>query len=113
MAFSYFIPPFLFNDKHNSQTNRDHNNKCKIYCQTLQIKKQDIIKTNLANATHIICYLCPELMAEIEKKIRKECAPKTKIISCDFKMPTIRPIKTISIKIDRSKRGQFMYIYET
>jgi hypothetical protein len=79
----------------------------------IQIKKQSIAKTNLSDATHIICYLCPELMAEIEKKIRKECAPKTKIISCDFKMPTIRPIKTISIQTNNIKRGQYVYVYET
>ncbi|MEN9341804.1 MAG: hypothetical protein RIQ54_60 [Candidatus Parcubacteria bacterium] len=78
----------------------------------IQIKKQDIATTNLANATDIICYLCPELMADIEEKAKKECARKTKIISCDFKMPTLEPIKTISIKTDQSKRGQYLYVYE-
>jgi len=57
------------------------------------ILRDDFRRINLSSAQTIFCYLLPEIMADLEKKIKKECFPGTKIISHDFKIKDWQPEK--------------------
>lgn len=64
----------------------------------ITIKKADALTIPLSEATHVYCYLLPEFIKKIEKKILDECRPGTRIVTCDFHFETIKPVQIIELK---------------
>lgn len=55
-----------------------------------EIRFQSLFRANLKSANVIFCYLFPDVMKALVKKIRSECRPGTRIVSNTFKMPDMK-----------------------
>lgn len=76
----------------------------------ISLKFQNLFKTNLRQADVIFCYLLPEAMVKISRKIKKECRKGTRIISHTFQLPGFDPIKII--KKNRQTNMPTIYVYQ-
>lgn len=72
----------------------------------IELRRQDLYKTDLHNASIIYCYLIPSMMPKLSEKIQKECQPGTIVISYLFSIPNLSIRKTIETK------GGNIYFYE-
>jgi precorrin-6B methylase 2 len=79
--------------------------------QRARIVRGDILKHDLRPATHLFTYLNPPTMALLEPKLDRELQPGARLVACDFKLPTKKPVKTIKIGEPR-QLGQRLYLYE-
>ncbi len=70
----------------------------------------DIFKTDVHNATHIFVYLFPEVLNVLIPKLKKECAPGTRIVSCDFVCSGVNPSEIIPLS-STGKRGKKLVVY--
>ena len=75
--------------------------RLKILGSNIKLIKQNFLKTNLSDADIIYCYLIPDMMERLSKKIKNECRPGTKIISHRFIFPGITLEETINFGIDK------------
>lgn len=57
------------------------------------VRFQNFFHGNLRDADVIFCYLIPEAMEKLSKKIKKECRKGTRIISNTFHLPGFTPVK--------------------
>jgi hypothetical protein len=83
---------------------RTRNIPVKIYCA-------DIKNISLKDATHIYLYLCPKTMDELLMKLKKECSPGTRIVSCSFIFPELVPNEIIDLPIAKDKMCKKLYVY--
>lgn len=72
-----------------------------------QIHFQNLFNVNLKPANVIFCYLFPNVMPRLVKKIKKECKRGTRIVSNTFSIPGLRLVK----KITRNMRTGTPSIY--
>lgn len=79
--------------------------------KNIQIKREDIFKTDISSATHIFLYLYPKVINELINNIRKQCKPGTKIVSCDFELENIPPTQIIELNKTASPRGKRLFVY--
>lgn len=56
----------------------------------IEIRFKNMFKANLEKADIVFCYLMPYTLPTIAKKIKKECAKGTRIISNTFKIPNLK-----------------------
>lgn len=75
------------------------------------LRRENIFKTNIADATHIFLYLYPKVVSDLISNIKKQCKPGTRIVSCDFEIDSLVPSETINLKNTESKRGQKLFVY--
>jgi len=75
------------------------------------IIRGDLFEADLHKATHVFAYLNNELMAALEPKLSKELPKGSRLVSCDFPLPTRKPSKTLKIG-EAWQLGQTLYIYE-
>lgn len=66
----------------------------------IKIIKKDLFKINLNNADLIYCYLNVEMMEKLKEKFNKECKSGATIISYQFPLHGLNPIKKIQFKKD-------------
>lgn len=76
-----------------------------------QIIRGDIMRTDLRSATHVFTYLNHPTMADLEPKFAQELSKGSRLVSCDFPLPTRKPTKTLKIG-ESWQLGQTLYIYE-
>lgn len=81
----------------------------KISGQNIKILKKDFYKVNLSEADVIYCFLNKHAMAELEKKIYKECKPETLVISYQFSLPNKKHYKLI----DKNNKRNRIFFYKT
>jgi hypothetical protein len=67
----------------------------KLANSNIKLLNKNIFKVNLKEADLIYCFLSPEMMDRLEKKIKEECRPGTEIVSYHFSMPNMNPEKII------------------
>ena len=72
----------------------------------------DLTEVNLGEATHIYCYLFPELMNILEPKIIREASKGTQIVACDYKFPTLPPKEVIPMTTKAHDLARTLYVYE-
>ena len=77
-----------------------------------QVVHADMFQVSLSEATHVVTYLFPELMAMVEEKLAVELKPGTRVVAIDFPLPTWKPIEVIKQKVPGLKRGTNLYIYQ-
>lgn len=82
-------------------------------CKNITIRRENIFRTNLEDATHIFMYLAVKPASKMFEEIQKQCKPGTVVVSCDFKLENIEPTKIISLEgISKNRiRGKNLFIY--
>ena len=55
--------------------------------KSIRIRLRNFWKVNLSNADMIFCYLYPDVMRELSKKLRKELRPGAVVVSFNFALP--------------------------
>ncbi len=73
---------------------------------------QDILSVDLSPATHIYCYLFDFMMEKLSPKILRECKKGTRIVTCDFQLPGIPLVQTVSLEAGNEKLSKMIYVYE-
>lgn len=73
--------------------------KLKTLKSKIDLRRQDLYKTDLHDASFIYCYLVPTMMPKLSEKIQKECQPGTTVISYIFSIPNLSIRKTIETKV--------------
>ncbi|MEI7620009.1 MAG: class I SAM-dependent methyltransferase [Candidatus Falkowbacteria bacterium] len=80
--------------------------KLKTLKSKIDLRRQNLYKTDLHDASFIYCYLIPTMMPRLSEKIQKECQPGTTVISYIFSIPNLSIRKTIETK------GGNIYFYQ-
>ncbi len=83
----------------------------KICRLPVDIRFENILNSYISDATHIYCYLVPNFLEKVQKKIIRECKKGTKIISCDYPFLDLMQVDKISISTERSSIMRILYIY--
>jgi len=76
----------------------------------VKIYPHNFFKANLKDANVIFCYLGPETMVKLYKKLKKECRKGTRIISNTFSIHDAKPVKVWAK--DPKQRLPNIYLYE-
>jgi len=79
--------------------------------QRVHIIRGDLLRQDLRSATHLFAYLNHPTLALLEPKLARELRPGTRLVACDFKLPTKKPSKIVKIGEPR-QLGQHLYVYE-
>ncbi|MSU45056.1 MAG: class I SAM-dependent methyltransferase [Candidatus Zambryskibacteria bacterium] len=81
--------------------------------KNITIKREDIFRTDLKDATHVFLYLYPKVINRLIHNIKAQCKPGTTIVSCDFELDNYKPSKVIDLQNinPNSKRGKKLFIY--
>lgn len=67
-------------------------------------------KADIGGADVIFCYLFPDVMGQLGKKIRKEAKPGAVVVSCNFPMPGMTPERVL--RPEGSLHHDPIYIYQ-
>ncbi len=66
-----------------------------VFRSKMVIRFRNFFNGNLREADVIFCYLLPEAMQKLSRKIKKECRRGTRIISNTFHLPGFKPVKIL------------------
>ena len=75
----------------------------------VQIKRKNFLKESLVRADVVFCYLFPDILDALSKKLAEELHPGAKVVSCNFPLPNWTPLKVL--RPDPELRGDPIYIY--
>jgi hypothetical protein len=59
--------------------------------------ERDLFATDVRDATVVTIYLLPSIMGKVERKLRAELAPGTRVVCHDFPFPSLRAEKVIGV----------------
>lgn len=62
---------------------------------TLTLLKADIMDVNLADASVVLVYLCPEAYPDLKPKFESELRPGTRVVTQAFDIPGWKPTRTL------------------
>jgi ribosomal protein L11 methylase PrmA len=62
----------------------------------VSIHFKDFWKADLSEADIVFCYLFPDVMEKLKRKLSQELKAEAKVISCNFEIPGWRPEKIIT-----------------
>jgi len=65
---------------------------------------------DLSEADVVFCYLFPDVMGRLAKKLEGELKPGTRVVSCNFPLPGWRPVQTI--RPSATMHDDPIYFYE-
>jgi cyclopropane fatty-acyl-phospholipid synthase-like methyltransferase len=60
--------------------------------------ERDLFETDVSEATVVTVYLLPSIMGKVEKKLRAELKPGTRVVVHDFPFPDWQPEKAIMVE---------------
>jgi len=75
----------------------------------VRIRWSNFWKMNLKEADVVFCYLFPDVMANLAKKLEEELRPGTRVASCNFPLPGWN--HTAIIYPESSRHGDPIYLY--
>lgn len=84
--------------------------KSKLLKREINLKKQDIFKTDLRNANVVYTYLWYDLMPPLEKKLQKELKQGAIVITNTSNFPTWKPAKTY-VTYPKKPNFEKLFIY--
>ena len=76
----------------------------------IRIKRQDFNKADIREADVVFCYLFPDVLQSVVKKLEAEIRPGTRVVSCNFPLPGWHPLEVL--RPPSSRHGDPIYIYE-
>jgi len=79
--------------------------------ENIIIKRENIFKTDISGATHIFMYLYPKVINKLIGTIKNQCSPNTVLVTCDFEITSISPIKIIELEKTSHPRGKKLFVY--
>jgi SAM-dependent methyltransferase len=59
--------------------------------EKIRVRRENFWKIPLASADVVFCYLYPDVMRPLVRKLRKDLKPGTPVISCNFPLPGLQP----------------------
>ena len=80
-----------------------------IRCPEVRIKRQDFNKADIRQADVVFCYLFPDVLKSVVKKLEAEVRPGTRVVSCNFPLPGWHPFEVL--RPPSSRHGDPIYIY--
>ena len=76
----------------------------------IQIRRKNFWLQNLSYADVVFCYLYPDVMHRLASKLQTELRPGTWIVSCNFPVPGIQPVRII--RPDGALHNDPLYVYQ-
>ncbi|MGD9305869.1 MAG: class I SAM-dependent methyltransferase [Desulfobacterales bacterium] len=87
--------------------------KARLLCmgdRNINIRRKNFWKENLSAADVVFCYLYPDVMKRLTKKLESDLRPGTVVVSCNFALPGFTPSK--KFRPEGSLRSDPLYIYK-
>ena len=87
--------------------------KARLLCmgdRNIHIRRKNFWKENLSPADVVFCYLYPDVMQRLAKKLESDLRPGTVVVSCNFMVPGFRPSKVF--RPGGSLHNAPLYIYQ-
>ena len=87
--------------------------KARLLClgdKDIKIKRKNFWNENLAKADVVFCYLYPDVMQRLSRKLRSDLKPGTIVASCNFSLPGISLSNVL--RPGGSLHNDPLYIYE-
>lgn len=82
--------------------------------KNIEIRREDIFKTNISEATCVFLYLYPKVINKLITNIKTQCKPGTLVLSCDFELENTTPTKVVDLTNSTiSLRGKKLFVYTT
>ena len=78
----------------------------------IKILRKNFYKIDISDATYIFIYLRLDTVNKLIHIIKKQCKPGIVVISCDFEITSITPIKIVDLDNQRSKIVNKLFIYK-
>jgi SAM-dependent methyltransferase len=75
----------------------------------VRIHRADFWSHDTGDADVVFCYLFPDLMDRMARKLEEELAPGTRVVSCNFPMPGWRPSAVIHPDAPDHRDPIFLY----
>ena len=79
--------------------------------KNVTILKNNFFKLDLSDATHIYCFIYPEVMSDLHQKFLQELTPGTRLVSCNFQIADKKPSQIIPFK-KQTFLAKTLYVYE-
>nr|WP_246325251.1 methyltransferase domain-containing protein [Dissulfurirhabdus thermomarina] len=86
--------------------------RARLACRGLpgvSVRREDFWKADLSGADAVFCYLCPDVMARLARKLSGELRPGTRVVSCNFEIPGWVPDRVI--RPDHPLHNAPIYLY--
>jgi len=77
----------------------------------IRIHYGNFFDVSITHATHLFCYLSPQVLKKLAPKILRECRAGTRVVSCDYKFPNLTPTNTIPIETNNDRLSHMLYVY--
>lgn len=78
----------------------------------IQIIRENVLTSDVHDATHIFVYLFPGAMSMLEKRFDSQLQEGTRVVSCDFTFPHKQIVEEIDISVPESKLARKLFVYE-
>ncbi len=75
----------------------------------VRVVREDFWTHNLGDADVVFCYLFPDLMERLARKIEAEAAPGTRVACCNLPLPGRRPLQVL--RPASSSHGDPIFLY--
>lgn len=75
----------------------------------IDIRWADFWRQNLGAADTVFCYLFPDVMKRLAKKLEAEVRPGTRVVSCNFSLPGWDPLEIVYP--ESACHGDPVYVY--
>lgn len=75
----------------------------------VQIRRRNFWGEHLSHGDVVFCYLFPDVMESLAKKLEAELHPGSRVISCNFPLPGWHPVRILHP--DSERYGDPIYIY--
>jgi len=79
--------------------------------RNVRIQRADFWKHDTGDADVVFCYLFPDVMDRLARKLERELAPGTRVVSCNFPLPGWPP--SAVLHPESSEHGDPIYLYRS
>ena len=80
-----------------------------IGLKNVEIKREDFWTSDFSDADVVFCYLYPDVMPRLSRKLKTDLKPGTVIVSCNFGLPGFEATRVL--RPEGSLHNDPMYIY--
>lgn len=80
-----------------------------IGLKDVEIKREDFWSSDLSDADVVFCYLYPDVMPRLSRKLRADLKPGTVIVSCNFGLPGFKLTRVL--RPEGTLHNDPLYVY--